>query len=406
MDRIVVPGGSSNPREPEADPGDLSAPDAEWQTLFGLSRLVFGAGGLERLGELARDLGASRVLLVSDRGLREAGHVERALGALRAASLETAVYDGVEPDPTTRHVSEGLEVARALGANCIVGLGGGSAMDCAKGVNFLLTNGGRMEDYRGANRASAPMLPSIGVPTTAGTGSEAQSYALIRREEDGVKMACGDRKAVFRSVILDPALCASAPAGAAVAAGIDAIAHAVESHVSTRRNPLSRLFSLEAWRLLGTRFSTLAARGPSETETATWGELLLGAYLAGAAIEQSMLGAAHACANPLTARFPMPHGHAVGILLPHVIRFNAAQVGRSYDELSRALGPEGTPTLLEEQVRQLEGLAGLPDSLRDYQVPRDLLPELAAEAEQQWTAAFNPRPVRRAELLEIYEAAY
>jgi alcohol dehydrogenase len=338
--------------------------------------------------------------------LREVGHVDQALEALRAAAVDTAVYDGVDPEPTTRHVAEGLEVARELGTDCIVGLGGGSAMDSAKGVNFLFTNGGEMEDYRGANRATEPMLPSLGIPTTAGTGSEAQSYALIRKEDDGSKMACGDRKAVFRTVILDPALCPSVPATTAAAAGIDAITHAVESHVSTRRNPISRLYSLEAWRRLDGAFSSMAARGPAGTELETWGDLLLGSFLAGAAIEHSMLGAAHACANPLTARFPIAHGNAVGILLPHVIRFNAAQVGRSYDELCRAVQPEGRPLLLEDRIRELKGLAGLPDSLRDYDVPQGQLNELAAEAEQQWTAGFNPRPVTRKELLEIYEAAY
>jgi len=377
-----------------------------FETLFGSSRIVHGAQSLDRLGELTRDLGATRVLLVTDHGLREAGHVDRALAVLREASLVTVIYDGVESDPTTRHVSEGLEVAQASGIDCIIGLGGGSAMDCAKAVNFVFTNGGRMEDYQGSNRATKPMLPSLGIPTTAGTGSEGQSYALIRREQDGAKMACGDRKAVFRTVILDPSLCASAPAAAAASSGIDAIAHAVESHVSTRRNPVSRLFSLDAWRLLDSGFPSVAARGPAGTDLETWSEMLLGAFFAGVAIEHSMLGAAHACANPLTARFPIPHGNAVGILLPHVIRFNAAVVRSLYDELCRSVESVGRPVLLEERVRELKGLAGLPASLREYEVPRGLLNEMAAEAEQQWTAAFNPRPLTRKELLEIYEAAY
>jgi len=377
-----------------------------FETLLGLSRIVHGARSLDRLGELVRDLGASRVLLVSDRGLREAGHVDRALAVLRDADVETAVYDGVESDPTTRHVAEGLEVARETRIDGIVGLGGGSALDCAKGVNFLFTNGGRMEDYEGSNRAGSPMLPSLGVPTTAGTGSEAQSYALICREENGAKMACGDRKAVFRTVILDPTLCASAPADAVAAAGIDAVAHAVESHVSTRGNPISQLYSLEAWRLLASAFPELSARGPAGADPETWSEMLLGAFFAGTAIEHSMLGAAHACANPLTARFPIPHGNAVGILLPHVVRFNAAVTGAAYDELCRASDPVGKPVLLEERIRELKSLAGLPQALREYDVPRGLLNEMAAEAEQQWTAGFNPRPVTRTELLEIYEAAY
>jgi alcohol dehydrogenase len=150
----------------------------------------------------------------------------------------------------------------------------------------------------------------------------------------------------------------------------------------------------------------VATRGPAGADLDTWGDLLLGAFFAGTAIEHSMLGAAHACANPLTARFPIPHGCAVGVLLPHVIRFNAAHVGGSYDELARSVELVGKPILLEERIRELKSLAGLPDSLREYDVPRGRLHEMAAEAEQQWTAGFNPRPVTRKELLGIYEAAY
>jgi len=377
-----------------------------WETRFGLSRVVFGAGSLDRLGELSRDLGASRVLLVTDRGLREATHVERAVQVLREASLSVAVYDGVEANPTTRHVAEGLEVGREAACDCIVGLGGGSSMDCAKGVNFLLTNGGRMEDYRGSGKAGRPMLPSIGIPTTAGTGSEAQSYALICEEGSGAKMACGDPKAMFRAVVIDPDLAASVAPEVAAVAGVDAIAHAVESHVSRRRNPISQLFSMEAWRLLHRAFPVVTAAGPSAAGTTTWGEMMLGAFLAGAAIEHSMLGAAHACANPLTAKFAIPHGAAVGIMLPAVIRFNASAVGTLYDDLCRAVDSTNGPVLLEDRVRVLKATAKLPEALGDCDVPRDCLNELAAEAETQWTAAFNPRAVTRAELLEIYETAY
>jgi len=374
-----------------------------WETEFGTYRLVFDRGALERLGELTRGVEGKRVLVVTDPGVREAGHLDRALASLRAARIDTAVYDGVESNPTTRHVEEGVSIAKEHGADCLVGLGGGSAMDCAKGVNFLLTGGGRMEDYWGSGKASRPMLPSIGVPTTAGTGSEAQSYALIGQEGSGRKMACGDPKAMFRSVILDPLLVASAPKDVAAASAIDAVSHAVESYVSTRHNPISQLYAREAWRTLErTLPSVLVGAG----DPAPWGDMLLAAHLAGAAIERSMLGAAHACANPLTARFSVPHGIAVGLMLPHVIRFNASHAGTLYDELNRASNPAGPDALLEDRVIGLRRAAGLPGSLTDYSVPRSRLPELAAEAEAQWTAGFNPRPVTRKELLELYEAAY
>jgi alcohol dehydrogenase len=374
-----------------------------WEAELAGYRLVFGSGSVDRSGELTRELGGTRALVVTDAGVREAGHVERVLASLRQADVESFVYDRVDANPTTRHVDEGVQVAREHGVECIVGLGGGSAMDCAKGINFLLTNGGRMEDYWGTGKATQSMLPSLGVPTTAGTGSEAQSYALICQEETNAKMACGDKRAMFRRVVLDPVLAASVPRTVAGIAGLDAVSHAVESYVTTRRNPVSQLFAREAWRLLA---SSLPIVLDAPGEVGAWGRMLLGAHLAGAAIEQSMLGAAHACANPLTARFPIPHGIAVALMLPHVIRFNAGHVGRLYDDLRLAADPTGPPGLLEDRICELRAAAGLPASLRDYQVPRSCLADMAVEAEQQWTASFNPRPVTRAELLELYEVAH
>ncbi|MDA1190112.1 MAG: iron-containing alcohol dehydrogenase, partial [Candidatus Poribacteria bacterium] len=260
------------------------------------SRVVFGENAIERLGELARELDASRALIVSDAGIVRAGIVERAQHSLKDAHLSVAVFDGVEENPTTRHVSRALEFAsNHAPIDLIVGLGGGSSMDCAKGLNFLLTNGGVMEDYWGTNKATRPMLPSIGIPTTAGTGSEAQSYALIAQEDTHRKMACGDRKARFRAVILDPTLLITTPKRVAAPTGMDAIAHAVESYVCARRNPISQMFGREAWRLLDAGFEA-ALGDPQDIEAQ--GRMLVGAHLAGAAIENSMLGAAHASANP------------------------------------------------------------------------------------------------------------
>src|SRR5262245_21793491 len=196
-----------------------------------LNRLVYGPGTLDRLGELVREVGGTRVLLVTDPGLEEAGHPQRAQDILRDAGLYVAVFDAVEMNPTTRHVEAGVAVARAERVNCLVAVGGGSSMDCAKGVNFLLTNGGTMADYKGFGKATKPMLPSVGVPTTSGTGSEAQSFALIADESSHMKMACGDRKAAFRVALLDPLLTVTQPARVTAITGIDALAHALESFV-------------------------------------------------------------------------------------------------------------------------------------------------------------------------------
>ncbi|MFL6199510.1 MAG: iron-containing alcohol dehydrogenase [Thermoanaerobaculia bacterium] len=364
-----------------------------WSAEVGAIRVHAGPGALGLLGTLARELGGGRVLVVTDRGVRSAGHVDSALASLDSiGGIAAEVFDGVAENPTSLHVEEGRRAAADFGPDLLVGLGGGSAMDCAKGINFLLTNGGRMEDYRGTGRASKPMLPSIGVPTTAGTGSEAQSYALISHPETHEKMACGDRKARFREVILDPRLAASAPRKVAATAGIDAVSHAVESHVTSRGNAVSRMLSREAWRLLSASLETSL---DSPEDLGSVGDTLLGAHLAGAAIEASMLGAAHACANPLTARFGIVHGVAVGLMLPHVVRFNGEE---RYQELFAGE--------LASRIEELRAAAGLPERLRDCGVDAGSLPLLAEEASRQWTAGFNPRPVDAAALLSLYEAAF
>jgi alcohol dehydrogenase len=372
------------------------------------TRVVFGAGTLARLGELARELGGTRVLVVTDPGLEEAGHPQRALEYLRAANLEVALFDGVEQNPSSRHVEAGLEAARAHRTDFLVSVGGGSSMDCAKGINFLLTNGGQISDYKGFGKAARPMLPSIGIPTTAGTGSEAQSYALIADEQTHMKMACGDRKAAFWVAILDPELTVSQPAKVTAVTGIDALSHAVESYVTTKRNPLAQMFAREAWKMLEENFETVL-RTPSDLDAR--GAMQVGAFLAGTAIENSMLGACHALANPLTAHYGLTHGIAIGILLPHVVRFNAAAVGPLYGELLHVNGrANGDDQRAGEEVAQriteLMRLSGLPTRLADGGISRGIFPVLAEEAYQQWTARFNPRTVTEADLLNLYETAF
>lgn len=368
-------------------------------------RTLHGEGSLEQLGAHARALGGKRILLVSDAGLLRAGHVERAMASLQKETHEVFLFTEVVENPTTREVENGVRFAQEHHPiDLIVALGGGSVMDCAKGINFLLTNGGKMEDYWGMGKANKPMLPSIGIPTTAGTGSEAQSYALIVQELTHRKMACGDLKARFRTVILDPTLLASTPQRVAALAGIDAIAHALESYVCTRRNAVSQMFSREAWHLLEKNFEIIL-REPQNL--AAQGEMLLGAHLAGHAIENAMLGAAHACANPLTAKYGLAHGLAVGLMLPHVIRFNEKAVAAEYAALARVTGAEDVSIeFLLERIATFQVAAGIPRGLRDCDLAEDSLSELAHAAVQEWTGTFNPRPLSEAEFLQIYQAAF
>lgn len=367
-----------------------------------LGRVVFGPGSIDKLGELTRELGGHRVLLVTDPGLEKAGHPQRAEQTLRAVGLDVTVFDGVEENPETQHVVAGAELARQHRIDFLVAVGGGSTMDCAKGINFVYTNGGQISDYRGHGKATKPMLPSIGIPTTAGTGSEAQSYALIADASSHMKMACGDRKAAFRISILDPELTVSQPQMVTAVTGLDALTHAIESYVCTKRTPLSQAFSLAAWKHLLPNYP-LVLETPGDLQAR--GEMQLGAYFAGVAIEASMLGAAHACANPLTAHYGTTHGVAVGVMLPHVIRYNGESVAHLYADL--AGGGEFEPTEdLASRFTELMRTAGLPTRLADCGVSRNILPLLAEEANQQWTARFNPRPTDEADLLGLYQAAW
>ncbi len=375
------------------------------------TRLIFGEGTLERTGERARDLGAGRALIVTDPGIVKAGHAAHLEQILRNAGIAAAVFDQVRENPTTLDVDACLRTAQSAGVDSLIGLGGGSALDTAKGCNFLLTNGGRMQDYWGIGKATRPMLPFIAIPTTAGTGSECQCAALIADEQTHQKMACLDPKAAARVAILDPLVTLSQPPRVTAHTGIDAIAHAVETAVTTKRNPWSLMFSHEAFKLA---LPSLERVLTDPNDVAARGQMLLSAAFAGMAIEYSMLGAAHAAANPLTALHGVVHGEAVGILLPAVVRFNSAlpEPCLAYAQLAAASGIARLCDGLDEAVcalvAHLESLlnrAGIAPSLAVLKVCHSDIGRLAEMAARQWTGRFNPRPITAEDFAALYEAA-
>jgi alcohol dehydrogenase len=374
----------SSPRYPQ----DSMTP-FRWNAL---TTVESAPGILARLGTHAHALGFTNTLLVADRGMIDAGFVDRARASLEASGIAVSCFHGFGENPDSAMCEAGA--AAAQGAGSIVALGGGSSLDCAKGINFLATNGGRIHHYHGYGKASRPMLPMIGIPTTTGTGSEAQSYALLSDAETHVKMACGSPGAAFRLVLLDPELVLTQPRAVLAASGYDAISHAVETFVTSKRNAISDCFAREAWRLLESAFEPMLAGSRSLEHAAA---MQTGAYLAGAAIECSMLGAAHACANPLTARYGTVHGVAIALLLAHVVRWNRAVAAARYD---------GLHAKLDSRLDELAAAAGLPRRLRDIDVPEGDITILAASASKQWTGTFNPRPFDEAAAVELYRCAY
>jgi alcohol dehydrogenase len=331
------------------------------------------------------DVVSGRVLLVTDSGIVEAGHIARATDLLD----DVVVYDGVQENPTESDVEACAAFAREVQPDWIVGLGGGSSMDTAKGALFLLSGGGTMSDYQGHGKAKGDMLPFIAIPTTAGTGSECQSYAVLCRDGSHEKMACGDPRAMAKVAILDPELTGSMPLRVARLSALDALSHALESAVCTTATDESREFSFQAFRKIE---PVLGAVLQGKATLEERGEMLHGAALAGRAIEASMLGAGHASANPLTAHFGVVHGRAVMTMLPTVMRWNSQVVGEVYHQLK--------PGLVEwvEEMRELAGL-------EDVSVPESIIPQLAEEASRQWTGQFNPRPLAKEDFETLYREA-
>jgi alcohol dehydrogenase len=370
------------------------------------TQLVFGAGTFKRLGELAQALSFQRTLLIADEGLVQVGYVAQAAKLLNDAGIEVFEFHDFGENPDSRMVEAGRDFAAQLKIDSLIGLGGGSSLDCAKGINFLLTNGGAMKDYWGYAKAASQMLPMIGVPTTAGTGSEAQSYTLVTDAETRVKMACGDPKAAFKIALLDPALTVTQPKEVTAATGFDAIAHAVETFVTTKRNALSMMYAREAWRLLEANLERVMVQ-PENIEARS--AMQLGAYFAGVAIENSMLGATHACANPLTRMFGTTHGVAIAKLLPHVVRWNSQVVGPLYAELIHATrinsNKNDAGESLSKRLTELVHACGFGSGLKQIDVTNEEIQALSEDAVTQWTGNFNPRKLDLSGAREIYEWA-
>lgn len=369
------------------------------------TRFVFGQGVFSRLGELAAEFRPECVLVVSDRGLIDAGHFAAAVQHLQAAGLRVESFHDFAENPTSAMVDAGVAKAAKVQPDLLIGLGGGSSMDCCKGINFVYSGGGRIHDYHGVGKATADMLPMIAVPTTSGTGSEAQSFALISDADTHVKMACGDPKAACRIALLDPELTVTQPRSVTALTGIDAISHAIETYVTSRRNPMSITYSRRAFGLLASGFSRVLD-APEDLDARS--AMQLGACFAGMAIETSMLGAAHATANPLTARHDITHGQAVGLMLPAVIRMNGERHADWYAELMREVDPtvseSEAPERLAVMVTRWLEEANLATSLNALKIPASGIESFVEEALQQWTGTFNPVPLDRENAERLYRS--
>ncbi|MCB9664622.1 MAG: iron-containing alcohol dehydrogenase [Alphaproteobacteria bacterium] len=362
------------------------------------------------VAEAVAALASRQPVVLTDGGVAARGAPARVAAAVaaRLGVAEVRVHVLRDGEPDEARVADAADLLRTAAPDALVAVGGGSVLDTAKAAGFLLADGGRMEDWWGFGRTRSPHLPLIAVPTTAGTGSEVQSFALVSRDGDHRKMACGAPGAMPRVAVLDPALTASAPRRTTILAGLDALVHALETAVTTVRTPASAAAAAEAFALIWPALPRVAA-DPHDLAART--AMLRGSCRAGQAIEASMLGAAHALANPVSARWGVPHGLAVATMAPGVIRFNAAvpEAAATCAALAASVGLGASADALAAALEGLLATLGVAGAPSAWTGLADALEDVSVDAAGQWTAGFNPRPLdeaaARALYLEALEAA-
>ncbi|MBX9457532.1 MAG: iron-containing alcohol dehydrogenase [Rhizobium sp.] len=380
---------------------------------FNTTRSIqFGPGSIARLGALARTTMGTRVLVVTDPGMMRTDIVGRALDILTTSGIETTLFDKVEADPPEAVIHAATGIARSAGVDCVIGLGGGSSLDVAKLVALLAMGREDLKSVYGVGNARGPRLPLILVPTTAGTGSEVTPISIVTTGTSE-KMGVVSPVLLPDVALLDPELTYGLPPLVTAATGIDAMVHAIEAYASAsaNNNPISRTLAIQALQLMGAALLDTVRDGRNAKARA---DMLLGSMLAGQAFANSPVAAVHALAYPLGGHFHIPHGLSNALVLPHVLRFNAATAHEAYVDLA----PHAFPQLaaLEGQDRvaafcdalaSLSRDCGLPQTLREMKISEDWLPRLASDAMNQTRLLVNnPRTVTEADALAIYRAAF
>jgi alcohol dehydrogenase len=375
---------------------------------FAIPEIIFGRGSLQYVGLCARRLGAEKAFLVSDSGLDRAGWVARVTEILESENLRWVHYSNVVSNPRDHQIEEGAAVYLKEKADVVIGLGGGSPMDAAKGIALVASNGGRIHDYEGANRIHRPLPPMVFIPSTAGSGSDISQFAIINDTQRSVKMPIISRTLVPNISIIDPLVLKTKSEELIVAAAIDALCHAVESYVSPIASPFTEIQSLRAIELIVQHLHrALRDRSLEDLE-----QLSIASTAAAMAFSNASLGAEHALAHSLGGMFDVLHGLVHPVLLPAVMRFNLpactekmATIGEVFlgrkRRSSRATAAAGIDKL-EDYCHSL----GAPTRLRDIFPMRDKLPELCRMAVEDVCLLTNPRPVAWEDLLQICEEVW
>lgn len=383
-----------------------------WKDTFSFeapANLTFGVGAMGKFPELVAGLG-SRALVVSDPGIAKAGILDRVLGLLRDAKVTADSFTEVEPNPSVETVNAAFDLYKRSRAEFVVAAGGGSSMDVAKVVAVLAAHGGTVHDYEGVGKVPGPVVPTVAIPTTAGTGSEVTIFAVITDRQRKFKMTVGSPYLVPQVAICDPELTISMPKSLTAATGMDALTHGIECYINTVYNPIAKSLALEAVRVIGGSLRTAYARGDDlQARTA----MLLGSTMAALAFTRTRLGNVHAMSHPLGAHFDIPHGVANAILLPYVMEWNLPACQETYPRIAEGMGERlaGMPNAdaaarAVDAVRRLSRDVGIPERLRDMGVTREAIPAMAQDAMKSGNVLVNPRSTKYEDIVHLFETAY
>ena len=375
------------------------------------TRIQFGVGSINNLAKTIQEFNGSKVFLVIDPALNKTGITSQITAPLDNAGLPYVIYDTIDPEPGLKLADKGYKLAKSSGCDCVIGAGGGSAMDVAKAVAILLTNGGKAADYLGLDKIAKPGVPKIMVPTSSGTGAEVTFTAVFINEKTGSKGGMNGTPLYPEAAILDPMLTLSLPPKVTASTGIDALTHALEAYTSTQAHTISEMYSLEAIKLISQNLPKAYANGSNlEARSA----LLMGSLLGGKALATAGVGLVHAMAYPMGGMFGIAHGLANAILLPYVIEYNLIGNMEKYATLAAILGKKTTDmTTREAAERCVEALfelnadVGIPGTLQDIDIPVEQLPEMARIAlTVTRPVENNPRQPTLDDVIHIYQMAY
>lgn len=378
-------------------------------TFFIPSVNVIGTGALNDAASAIQQHGFRHALIVTDKVLFDIGVVAKVQALLTERGIKSAVYHGTHPNPTTKNVSEGLEILKNNDCDCVISLGGGSPHDCAKGIALLATNGGNVKDYEGVDRSAKPQLPLISINTTAGTASEMTRFCIITDEKRHIKMAIVDKNVTPLMSVNDPHLMVGMPKGLTAATGMDALTHAVEAYVSSAANPITDACALKAVTLIAESLRNAVADG---NDMIARENMAYAQFLAGMAFNNASLGYVHAMAHQLGGFYDLPHGVCNAVLLPFVQEYNARVASPRLKDIAKAMNvnvdalndAEGAKACISA-IRDLARDVGIPAGLTALNVKEEDFATLATNALNDACALTNPIQGTHQDIMDIFKAA-